>query len=161
QVEVSASKSQVLELPTTYSDLMIADPKIADVLPLSSHSVYIVGKSMGSTALTIYGPGKSLIAAVNVVVGAAVPGLKTRLAEILPNEKDISVRAANQSIVLSGTVSSPSALQSVIALSQSYAPDKVVNMLGVEGSQQVMLSVRFVEMERSAAKDLRLNLQRP
>lgn len=67
EVSVSAGKSQVLELPVAYTDLMIADPKVADVLPLSSRSVYIVGKSMGSTALTIYGPGKSLIAAVNVV----------------------------------------------------------------------------------------------
>jgi pilus assembly protein CpaC len=163
EVQISAGKSQVLELPSGYNDLMIADPKIADVLPLSSRSVYIVGKGVGSTALTIYGPGKSLIAAVNVVVGADVQGLKTRLAEILPNERDISVRAANQSIVLSGTVSSPASLQQVIALTQSYVSDKdkVVNMLGVEGSQQVMLSVRFVEMERSTAKDLRLNMQRP
>ena len=163
EVSVSAGKSQVLELPTAYADLMIADPKVADVLPLSSRSVYIVGKTMGSTALTIYGPGKSLIAAVNVVVGADVQSLKTRLAEILPNEKDISVRTAGQSIVLSGTVSSPADLQQVIALANSYVPDekKIVNMLGVEGSQQVMLSVRFVEMERSAAKDLQLNVQRP
>ncbi|HEY3811670.1 MAG TPA: type II and III secretion system protein family protein [Caulobacteraceae bacterium] len=163
EVDVSAGKSQVLELPANYKDLMIADPKVADVLPLSSRSVYIVGKTMGSTALTIYGPGKSLIAAVNVVVGADTQGLKTRLAEILPNEKDISVRTAGQSIVLSGTVSSPADLQQVIALAGTYVTDdkKVVNMLGVEGSQQVMLSVRFVEMERSAAKDLQLNVQRP
>ena len=141
EVNVSAGKSQVLELPANYKDLMIADPKIADVLPLSSRSVYIVGKTMGSTALTIYGPGKTLIAAVNVVVGADTQGLKTRLAEILPGEKDISVRTAGQSIVLSGTVSSPAAAQQVIALADTYVADdkKVVNMLGVEGSQQVML----------------------
>ena len=65
--------------------------------------------------------------------------------------------------MVSGTVSSPIALEQVMALAQSYAvdKDKVVNMLGVEGTQQVMLSVRFVEMERSTAKDLSLNVQRP
>src|SRR6185437_6183270 len=35
----------------------------------------------------------------------------------------------------------------------------VVNMMSVQGTQQVMLSVRFVEMERTTAKDLRLNVQ--
>lgn len=161
EMEVSAGKSQVLELPTAYTDLMIADPKVADVLPLNGHSVYVVGKTVGATALTIYGPNRRLIAAVNVVVGADVQSLKTRLAEILPDEKDISVRPANQSIILSGTVSSPAALQQVMALAGSYVePSKIVNMMGVEGSQQVMLSVRFVEMQRSVEKDLGLNLSR-
>jgi pilus assembly protein CpaC len=160
EVVVAVGKSQVLEIPETYSDLMIADPKIADVLPLTSHSVYVVGKGLGSTALTVYGPGKRLIAAANVVVSADLDGLKTRLHEILPTETDIAVRAANQSIILSGTVSSPAALQRTLALAESYAPTKVVNMLGVEGTQQIMLSVRFVEMERTTAKNLRLNVNR-
>jgi pilus assembly protein CpaC len=158
---VSVGKSRVIELPAPYADLMIADPKVADVLPLTTRSVYVVGKSLGSTALTVYGPGKRLLVSVNVVVSADIEGLKTRLHEVLPNEKDISVRAANQSILLSGTVSNPVSLQQVVALAQTYAPDKVVNMLGVEGTQQVMLSVRFVEMQRTVAKDLRLNVQHP
>jgi pilus assembly protein CpaC len=50
-------------------------------------------------------------------------------------------------------------LAQVMTLADTYNPGKVVNMLSVQGTQQVMLSVRFVEMERSAAKDLRLNTQ--
>ena len=43
EVGVPVGKSQVVELPAPYTDLMIADPKIADVLPLTNHSVYVVG----------------------------------------------------------------------------------------------------------------------
>jgi pilus assembly protein CpaC len=157
EVVVSAGKSQVIQLPSPYTDVMIADPKIADVLPLNTRSVYVVGKSMGATALTIYGPGKRLIAAINVVVSADIESFKGRLHEILPNEKDVAVRAANQSIILSGTASSPAVLDQILTLANTYAPDKVVNMMTVEGTQQVMLSVRFVEMERTTAKDLGLN----
>ena len=160
EVQISVGKSQVIELPAPYSDAMIADPKIADVLPLTNHSIYVVGKGLGSTALTVYGPGKRLISAANIVVSADLEGLKSRLSEVLPGERDIAVRAANQSIVLYGTVGSPAALQKTLALAESYAPTKVVNMLGVEGTQQVMLSVRFVEMERSTAKNLNLNVNR-
>jgi len=71
------------------------------------------------------------------------------------------VRPANQSIVLSGTVSSPQSLHQILMLADTYAPGKVVNMLSVEGVQQVMLQVRFVEMQRSTAKDLHLNLASP
>lgn len=160
QIEVEAGKSQVLQAPTPYTDLMVADPKIADVVPLSARSVYVVGKALGATALTVYGPGKRLIAAVNVEVGPDVDGFKARLHEVLPDEKDISARPANQSLLVSGTVSNPAALQQVLALAETYSPGKVVNMLGVEGTQQVMLSVRFVEMERTAANNLGLNVTR-
>ncbi len=160
QLEISQGKSQVLEVPAPYTDLMVADPKVADVVPLTSHSVYVVGKGPGATGLTIYGAGKRLIAAVNVVVGPDIDSFKVRLHEIMPDEKDIFARAANQSLVVSGTASSPSALSQVLALAETYAPTKVVNMLGVEGTQQVMLSVRFVEMERSAAKSLNISVNR-
>jgi pilus assembly protein CpaC len=159
EVVVATGKSEVIQLPQSYSDLLIADPTIADVLPLNSRSVYVVGKKTGSTALTIYGPGKRLIAAVNVVVSADIEGLKRRLHEILPDEKGVAIRAANDSIVLSGTASSPVVLDQILTLADTYAPKKVVNMLTVEGVQQVMLSVRFVEMERTTAKNLRLNVQ--
>ncbi|MDP3852254.1 type II and III secretion system protein family protein [Phenylobacterium sp.] len=160
EVVVAAGKSQVIELPAPYSDVMIANPEVADVLPLSTRSIYVVGKALGSTALTVYGPGKRLIAAANVVVSADIEGFKNRLHDVLPNERDIAIHPANQSLVVSGTVTSPAALQQVLALAESYAPTKVVNMLGVEGTQQVMLSVRFVEMQRSTAKGLKLNVNR-
>lgn len=158
EVVVSAGKSRVIELPERYADLMIADPKVADVLPLSTHSVYLVGKAPGSTALTIYGPGKRLLAAVNVVVSGDIETLKRRLHEILPDERNVQIRpAAGDSLVVSGTVSSPVALNQILTLAETYAPKKVVNMATVEGTQQIMLTVRIVEMQRTTAKSLRIN----
>lgn len=161
EVVVPTGKSEVLQTPGAYSELMIANPEIADVLPLSSRSVYVVGKKLGSTVLSVYGPGKTLISSVNVVVSADVNGMKTRLYELMPNESGVSVSAANESIVLSGSVSSAPRAQQIVALAESYAPGKVVNMMSVQGVQQVMLSVRFVEMERSVAKQLRVNTASP
>jgi pilus assembly protein CpaC len=158
EVVVGTGKSRVIELPERYTDLMISDPKVADILPLTTRSVYVVGKSPGSTALTIYGPGKRLLAAVNVVVSGDIEGLKRRLHDVLPNEGGIQVRpAAGDSIVLSGTASSPAALNRVLALAETYAPKKVINMITVEGTQQIMLTVKFVEMNRTTAKSLRVN----
>jgi pilus assembly protein CpaC len=158
EVVVGAGKARVIELPERYASLMIADPKTADVLPLSTHSVYVVGKYPGTTALSIYGPGKRLLASVNVVVSGDLEGLKHRLNDVLPEERNVQVRpAAGDSIVLSGTASSPTALNQILLLAETYAPKKVVNMMTVEGVQQVMLTVRFVEMKRSTAKDLRIN----
>jgi len=159
EVAVTVGKSTVVELPSNYSDLMISDQKVADVLPLGPHSIYVVGHTLGATSLMVYGPGKRLIAAFDVGVVADADGLKKRLSEVVPGEKGIAVRTANQSIVLSGVIGSASAMQQVLALAESYAPGKIINMMSVEGSQQVMMSVRFVEMKRTVAKELDLNVE--
>jgi len=159
EVVVGVGKSTIVQIPGPYSDIRIADPKIADIAPINQHSVYVVGKGVGATALTAYGPGRQLLLSVNVQVSSDIDSFKSRLHEILPNETKVSVKPANQSTVLYGTVSSPAVLQRVLTLAETYSPGKVVNMLSVEGTQQVMLSVRLVEMDRSAAKDLRLNVQ--
>jgi pilus assembly protein CpaC len=160
ELDVAAGKSQVLETPSPYTDLMIGDAKIADVVPLTRHSVYVVGKTVGSTSLSIYGPGKQLIAAVNVVVEPDIQTLQSRLRELAPEERDVSVHASGGSLILSGTVTSPAALHQIAELAETMDPGKVVNMMGVEGTQQVMLSVRFVEIDRQAAKKFDIGINR-
>jgi pilus assembly protein CpaC len=157
-IVIGLGKSKLVELPAPYSDVMVGDPKIADILPINQRSVYVVGKGMGSTSLTVYGAGRRVIYSSDVLVSADLENFKARLHEVLPRETSISVSTANQSILLSGTVSSPNALKQVVTLADTYSPGKVVNMLSVQGTQQVMLSVRFVEMQRTTAKDLRLNV---
>lgn len=159
EIGLSVGKSKLIQLPSSYTDVMVGDPKIADVVPLNPHAVYIVGKGMGSTVLTVYGAGKHAIMTADIVVSADLEGFKARMHEIIPGETGIAVHPANQSIVLSGIVSSPAVLKQALDLADTYNPGKVVNMMTVEGTQQVMLSVRFVEMERTTAKDLRLNVQ--
>jgi len=174
ELDVGQGKSQVLETPGSYTDLMVANPAIADVVPLTTHSVYVVGKSVGATSLSIYGPGKRLIAAVVVVVDPDAGSLRSRISEVLPDEHDVQVRAAGRDIILSGTVSSNVALRQVVEMAESVVAQfnnqggaggnsggiqgKVVNLLGVEGTQQVQLEVRFVEMDRSAARAFDFNM---
>lgn len=158
-IVIGVGKSKLVELPSAYSDVMVGDPKIADILPLNQHSVYIVGKGLGSTSLTVYGTGKRVIYSSDVLVSADLESFKARLHEILPKETNVAVSTANQSILLSGTATSPAVLQQIVTLADTYDPGKVVNMMSVQGTQQVMLSVRFVEMERTTAKNLRLNTE--
>jgi len=173
--ELSLGKTRVVEIGGAYDSLAVGDPSIADVLPLTTHSVYVVGKSLGATTLSVYGANKRPISILNVTVGPDVESLKARIHELFPAERDITARMANTSVVLSGTVSSPETLAQVLMLAQTYASVSsssstsgssggnsssgtggVVNLLGVQGTQQVMLSVRFVEMSRSAAKNFNI-----
>lgn len=152
---VNVNGSQVLRLDETFTDLLVGNPAIADVLPLSDRSIYVLGKATGKTSLTIRDGGQ-LVAVADLVVRHDVEGLKERLFEMLPDE-EIEIRAVNGSIMLSGTVSSPARLDDILTVAKSYAPDRVRNLLTVAGSQQVMLQVRFVEVSRNAVKDFGLN----
>lgn len=150
---VPLGKSEVLRVDQAFADLAVGDAKIADVVALTDRSVYVLGKALGTTNLTIYAQNHQLIAVVNVVVTQDIAGLKAMLYELMPNER-IEVRPANDSIILSGIVSSAGQAGRAVEVAQRFAPDKVVNMLQVSGTQQVMLAVKVAEMSRTVARDL-------
>jgi len=153
---VPINKSQVLQLDVPFADLLVGNSGIADVLALTDRTIYILGKALGSTSLTIYSREKNLIAVLDLVVSPDIEGLKARLFEIMPDEK-IEIRSANGAVVLSGTVSGNTTMDKVLAVSERFAPGLVTNLMSVEGSQQVMLRVRFVEVNRTILKELGFN----
>ncbi|OOY27657.1 general secretion pathway protein [Thioclava sp. L04-15] len=156
-LHVPMNRAVVVESDTPFAELSIANPGIADIQTLSDRSIYVLGKLPGRTTLTILGADGKLISNVDVQVTPDVAEFKERLKQILPGE-NIDVRTANDGIVLSGTVSSAQKLDRALDLANRYAPDRVSNLMMVAGTQQVMLKVRFAEMQRSVAKSLASSL---
>ncbi len=156
-LEVPMNRAVVVESDIPFAELSIANPGIADISSLSDRTIYVLGKSPGLTTLTLLNAAGQLITNVDVRVAADVSEFKERLRQILPGEK-IEVRTANDGIVLSGIVSSTQGLQRALDLAERYAPERVSNMMSVGGIQQVMLKVRFAEMQRSVSKSLSASL---
>ncbi|MFW2587783.1 type II and III secretion system protein family protein [Sagittula sp. SSi028] len=156
-LNVPMNRAVVVESDVPFAELSIANPAIADISSLSDRTIYVLGKTPGTTTLTILDPSGRLITNVDVRVAADVTEFKERLQQILPDEK-IEVRTANDGIVLSGTVSSIARMERALDLAQRYAPERVSNLMVVGGIQQVMLKVRFAEMRRSVSKALRASL---
>ncbi|MBB3764694.1 type II and III secretion system protein family protein [Sphingomicrobium lutaoense] len=157
ELTVPVNKSQVLRADRPFAKALIGNSEIADVLPLSDQSLYVLGKTVGTTSLTLYDARNRLIAVVDVMVGPDVTGLKRQLAQLLPGDQ-VGARMINDSIVLEGIVSSSIAADRAIQVAETYAPGKVVNMMSIGSSQQVMLEVRFSEVRRSALKDMGVGL---
>ena len=158
QLDVPLNKSQVLTVDRAFSKALVGNQEVADILPLTNRSLYVLGKKVGTTSLTLYDSRNMLIAVVDVAVGPDVVTLKRQLAELIPGEQ-IGARISNDAVVLTGTVSSASAVDRAVQIARTYAggDEKVVNMLSVGASQQVMLEVRFSEVNRQAAKQIGLN----
>ena len=156
-LNVPMNRAVVVESDVPFAELSIANPGIADISTLSDRSIYVLGKAPGRTTLTLLSPDGKLISNVDVHVTPDIAEFKERLKQILPGE-NIEVRTANDGIVLSGTVSSTAKLDRALDLASRYAPDRVSNLMVVGGTQQVMLKVRFAEMQRSVSKNLSASL---
>ncbi|PZX38090.1 pilus assembly protein CpaC [Roseinatronobacter thiooxidans] len=157
-LRVSMNRAVVVETDNPFAELSIANPGIADISTLSDRSIYVLGKTPGRTTLTILGPDGALVSNIEVQVTPDITEFRERLRQILPNEK-IEVRTANDGIVLSGIVSTAARLDAAVELAQRYAPDRISNLMSVGGTQQVMLKVRFAEMQRGIGKSLGSTLQ--
>ncbi|AOZ68629.1 general secretion pathway protein [Rhodobacter xanthinilyticus] len=156
-LNVPMNRAVVVESDQPFAELSIANPGIADITTLSDRTIYVLGKLPGRTTMTILGADGKLISNVEVQVTPDIAEFKERLKQILPGET-IEVRTANDGIVLSGTVSSTAKLDRALDLAKRYAGDRVSNLMTVGGTQQVMLKVRFAEMQRSVSKNLSSSL---
>jgi pilus assembly protein CpaC len=153
ELDVPVNKSQVVRADRPYSKALIGNPEIADIVPISDTSVYVLGKKTGTTSLTLYDRSNRLIAVLDVVVGPDVMTLKRQLSELLPVD-DISVHMSNDSVILEGIVSNAVSADRASQIAETYAPGKVVNLLSLGSAQQVMLEVRFAEVKRSALSQI-------
>jgi pilus assembly protein CpaC len=156
-LDVPMNRAVVVESEQPFAELSIANPQIADISSLSDRTIYVLGKAPGQTTLTLLDATGQLISNVTVRVSPDLAEFKERLRQILPGER-IEVRSANDGIVLSGMVSSTIRLQRALDLAERYAPERVSNLMSVGGVQQVMLKVRFAEMQRSVSKALSSSL---
>jgi len=155
---VALNKSEVLEVDTAFKRVTVGNPEIADVLPLSDRTIYVLGKQIGLTNLAVFTADDRPVAVVDINVTYDVQALKTQLNQLFPRER-IEVRASRNALVVGGTVSGEGTMSRILTVANQYAPGRVANMMSVHGSQQVMLHVRFAEVQRNFTRELGIKPQ--
>jgi pilus assembly protein CpaC len=161
-VHLSPEASQGLTVPigatetfrttTSYIDLVVGDPDIADVMPLTDQSFYIHGRKLGTTTISAYSATKVLVGTIEVEVSYNTRRLQAELRRRIPNSR-IEAASINGRIILSGSVTDSVTLDKAVELAKQFGAE-VVNSLTVSQPQQVMLEVRFIEVSRNAGRDL-------
>jgi pilus assembly protein CpaC len=156
--ELGVGKSKVVDLTTPIKRASLANPEVADTVVLSPKQIYLTGKSVGVTTLTLWKENGELFSAFDVTVSPDLTQLREQLHKMLPDEKDISVMATHDHVTLSGTISNLARQSRALEIAEPYAPKKVVNLLQVGGAQQVMLEVRVAEMDRNLTRRIGVNM---
>ena len=158
RVEIFSGKSVILQSDLPIKRISIANPEIADFLLISPRQVYLTGKTAGATNLTLW-QNDHVLAIYDLEVVYDITGLKQRMNQVLPEEKELQVLATNDSVTLAGKVTSTASLSQAVNLAEAYAPEgKVQNLVEVGGVHQVMLEVRVSEISRSLTRRLGINL---
>lgn len=180
-LELGMNRSQLLQFSKDMSEVMVANPKIADVQNHGTRKLSVIGLSKGNTTLRIFDRDGNVMATYDVLVGIDLPAIRRALKQFLPNES-IGVEMVNTNVALTGVVSSASVVDKALRITSEFlksdsaeggggaagmaaaaggsggggedADRGILNLMQVASGQQVMLKVRVGEVNRSALKQL-------
>ena len=159
-LRVMVGKSLLINTTDRLKRVSVTDPEIADAIVVTATQVLIHGRAPGEVSLLIWDEferSRSFDLRVDVDITAAAEEMK----RIFPDEQ-INVSASRSAIVLSGYVTTEDVAKHAGLVAAAYSKN-VINVLnfGPVGAQEVMLEVRFAEVDRSAVTQLGINLFAP
>ena len=160
RVALIAGRSTVLTTDFDVTRIAVTNPAIADAVVVQPREILIDGKAPGTISLIVWGGGNQRVQ-YDLVVEQPTTSLEQQLHQLFPAET-IQVAVNADAIILSGRVSSTDVMLRASEVAKASAPKaNVINMMtvpGGAGSQQVMLQVRFAEVNRRALTEVGVSL---
>jgi len=159
RVRVTVNKSRTFRVETPFSTIVAGSTDIIDVKSLSDHQIYIQGKQPGTTNVILLDSSMKQIGILDVEVTIDIGNLQQNI-QSSTGMRGIRVSASEGQVIVGGTAPDAVAAQRAMEIATSTVPkgSVVVNAMSVTGPQQVMLEVRFLEVNRSAGRELGMNL---
>ena len=159
RIVVTAGRSTVLSTEFNVTRIALTNPAVAEATVVAPREILIDGKAPGTISLIVWGDARRT--QYDVVVEQPIAALQQQLQALFPGE-NIQVSTNEDAMVLSGNVSSTAIMLRAGEIATAAATKrKIINMLQVPGgseSQQVLLQVRFAEVNRRALRELGVSL---
>jgi len=131
-----------------------------DIALMGPNELFVLGKKAGSMNVVLQGAG-GRCTIKDIIVTVDPNTLQAKLAQLMPDEKEIKVHAAENALVLTGKVSDAVKLDEAMRLASSYVDGKkVVNLMRISTPQQVMLEVKIAEVSKSLLDKFGINFAR-
>lgn len=159
QIKLERGKAAIVELPRDARDILVSDPAIADARVRTPRQIYVIGTAIGATNMIFFDENGGQILNLELLVQLDAKGAAAALARHFP-DNPLQVESLNNNLAISGRVPNAAASERALAIVRRFVdkPENVVNLLAVEGDDQVLLKVRVAEMQRSVIKQLGINL---
>jgi pilus assembly protein CpaC len=156
-LRVMVDKSLLINTTERLKRVSVTDPSVADAIVVTPNQVLVNGLAPGEVSLLIWDEAersRSFDLRVDVDITAA----SEEMHHLFPNEQ-ISVTPSRSAIVLSGHVTTEDVAKHAGALASAYSKN-VVNVLtfGPVGADEVLLEVKFAEVDRTALLQAGINI---
>jgi pilus assembly protein CpaC len=159
RVELTAGRSTVLLTDFDITRIAVTNPAVADAVVVKPREVLVDGKGPGTVSLIVWGADTRKH--FDVVVDSGVSMLQQNFQQLFPGER-INVAITDEAVILSGEVSSNDVmLRAAEVAKAAFSKASIVNMLQLPSgspSKQVMLQVRFAEVNRNALMEAGITL---
>ncbi|MER9302611.1 type II and III secretion system protein family protein [Mesorhizobium sp. M0293] len=153
-IKVAKGKPKTIMTSAAFYQIVIGDPEIANVNPLTDKSFYVLGNNLGTTGIALFDEKKQLVGTVDIEVTLDTDQLASTIRASVPDAR-IKVGSANGRVVLSGEADDAVAADKANKIATRFSgTEEVINSVNISSSQQVQLNVRFVEINRQAGQDL-------
>jgi pilus assembly protein CpaC len=157
---VTVGKSVLVDSPAIIERVSVANGDLAEAVPINPREILVNGKMAGETSLIVWQQGGNRLF-FDVTVrrnDAHLDAVRRELAREMGND-EVSLELEGESVFLRGTVPDLVAADRAVAIAATLG--KTVNLLRVNipgTDQQILLKVRFADVDRSAVKQLGVNL---
>ena len=150
-------RSLVITSPTRIKRVSLADPNVAEAVVVTPYQVLLNGKAPGGVSLLLWDESDQS-QAFEVSVDIDVLGLSQKIREVFPSEP-VQVETSKDVVMLSGKVSSTAVADKILEVVKNSTP-KVTSLMQVPVAPagEIMLQVRFAEVNRSVVSQLGVNI---
>ena len=166
-IKIGRNKSMMIEVPRNLRDVMVSAPEIMDAVVQTNNRVHLIGKKTGQSNVFFFDELGEQILTLEVAVEPDTAMLDAIYRRLLPGSA-IKSEVLNDTVILTGSVRTPVdssravdiASRFIVATPEADKRDKmkVINLLAVDGEEQVMLKVTVAEVQRSMLKQFGINL---
>ena len=151
-MKITKAKPKTVRTDRSFSEIVVGDPEVATVSPLTDRSFYVVGTAPGTTGIALYDSDSNLVGLLDIEVGANTNQINAALSAALP-KSSVKATTSNGKVILKGKASGAGAAAKAREIAKKFDPE-LVDTVKIEGSQQVNLEVRFIEARRNKGKAL-------
>jgi pilus assembly protein CpaC len=177
-------KSTLMRMPEAVQARSVGNPAVLQAMLVAPDTLYLVGVDIGTSNMIVQGRS-GMCNVIEVVVGIDPGALQASLAALMPEQKDIRVSAAGDTLVISGMVDDALTAARVLELAAAFVRrpaqaleaakgdkstggaavpsagagnTRIVNFLNISAPQQVMLEVKIAEVSKTLLDKLEAGL---
>src|SRR6184192_2070443 len=156
-LHILVGKSVVVNVQAPITRVLSSNPAVIETLATSPTEIVVEGRAAGSSSLILWDQsGRSQM--LDVIVDVDVSGLRSAIERTYPDQH-IDVQADGGRLILTGKVTDPKMIEDLTKMSTVYS-NQVVNSLtlGIFHDRQVLLEVKFAEVDRTKFAQFGVNL---